>query len=536
MKFIDNLRLALEIKKEAIWIKSEQEKEVVGILLNVLREEGIDVIYNFEISSGLYKLEVNENNEITKTALDNKNCPGVKNGANTAAILGLYNKIQSDKESMDLSAIILKDFDTFNNPAFSRMLREMLELKQTRYTPIIVISPTGNSLPTVEHLFREINFDDLSNEDIIELLNDYSYMRKQSLNAEEIYNYFVGYKSREIIEILDESFAKYNEINIEMLKAKKIEKILSSGLLEYKEPKVALSDMGGNRRFKQWFEETKLCMSPEAREIGLELPKGYLALGVPGCSKTLGAECIAAELNVPFIKFDASKILTKFVGESERKMAQARLLIEACAPCVLLIDEVEKALGGYQSSNASDSGTLARVFGTILEMLNDNDKGIFTIMTSNNVKDLPPELTRAGRLDAIWYFTNPNLEERKEIFKVHAKKKNLILSDKTINEIAVETQGYTGAEIEQIVKNSMKKAFLRCTKTGKKFAVTIEDLIAAKNDVIPITVSSQEKIRELDEWAKGRALFASEDTETKSRKKIDIKTAQSASKLLAKNK
>ena len=191
----------------------------------------------------------------------------------------------------------------------------------------------------------------------------------------------------------------------------------------------------------------------------------------------------------------------------------------------------------YQSSNASDSGTLARVFGSVLEMLNDNTNGIFCIMTSNNVKELPPELTRAGRLDAIFYFAATNLEERKEIFRVHTNKKNISVSDETINEISIETQGYTGAEIEQIVKNSMKKAFLRCTKEGKKFSVTMEDLLAAKNDVIPITISSQEKIRDLEEWVKGRALYASEESaESKPSSKINTKSIQSASKLLAKSK
>lgn len=189
----------------------------------------------------------------------------------------------------------------------------------------------------------------------------------------------------------------------------------------------------------------------------------------------------------------------------------------------------------YQSSNASDSGTLARVFGSVLEMLNDNTNGIFCIMTSNNVKELPPELTRAGRLDAIFYFSAPNLEERKEIFKVHMNKKDLNVSEETVKGIAIETQGYTGAEIEQIVKNSMKKAFLRCTKEGKKFEVTKADLIAAKNDVIPITVSSQEKIKDLEEWVKGRALYASEEPKEKSNRKINTKSVQSASKLLTKN-
>ena len=535
MRFEKELALLLEIKKEAIWIKSEQEKEVVASIVNTLKEEGMDVIYDFEPSSGIYKLTTDNKNNIVKTFLNPKES-GVKNGTSGAAILSLYNKIQNDGESMELSAIILKDMDLlYNNYAWSRVFREILEFKQNRYTPIIVISPTHQTNATLDHLFKELNYDDLTDEDIVELINDYAEVRGQEINASEVSKYFAGYSRREIIETLDESYARYDELNYNMLKQRKIDLMKSSGLLSYKEPKVTMKDMGGNHKFKEWFEETKLCMTPEAREIGLDLPKGYLALGIPGCSKTLGAECVAAELDVPFLKLDMSKILTKFVGESERKIDQAITLIKSCAPCVLLIDEVEKCLGGYQSSNASDSGTLARVFGSILEMLNDNTNGIFCIMTSNNVKELPPELTRAGRLDAIFYFSAPTLEERKEIFKVHMNKKDLTVSDDVLKDIAVETQGYTGAEIEQIVKNSMKKAFLRCTKEGKKFEVEKVDLIAAKNDVIPITISSQEKIRDLEEWVKGRAIYASEEPKDKVNKKISTKSVQSASKLLAKN-
>lgn len=167
-------------------------------------------------------------------------------------------------------------------------------------------------------------------------------------------------------------------------------------------------------------------------------------------------------------------------------------------------------------------------------MLNDNKNGIFTIMTSNNVKDLPPELTRTGRLDAIWYFSTPTLEERKDIFRVHLNKKGLKVKDADIKSISEQTNEYTGAEIEQIVKVAMKKAYLRTIKEGKKtLKVTLADLEAAKNDVIPVAISSQEKIRDLEEWVKGRALYASEETPTSSKKRINAKAVKSASELLA---
>ena len=163
----------------------------------------------------------------------------------------------------------------------------------------------------------------------------------------------------------------------------------------------------------------------------------------------------------------------------------------------------------YKSSNASDSGTLARVFGKVLNLLADNDNGIYTVMTSNNVKDLPPELTRAGRLDCIWYFNLPNQEERAEIFKLHLEKRGHKISETVIKQIAKDTNKYTGAEIEQIVISAIRKAYVRMKKANNnKYEISIEDLTEAKNNVIPVAISSKEVINELEDWVKGRALYS----------------------------
>lgn len=189
-------------------------------------------------------------------------------------------------------------------------------------------------------------------------------------------------------------------------------------------------------------------------------------------------------------------------------MYKALNLVKSCAPCVLLIDEVEKALGGYKSSNSSDSGAIARAFGLVLEFLNDNDNGVFVVMTSNDVSQLPPELTRAGRLDAIWYFTLPSLEERKQIFDIHIRKTGKTVNEDTINKIAKDTEKYTGAEIELIVKSALRRAYLDFIKTGEDKGITYDILSKAVNDVIPIAVSSKEQILSLERWAENRALFA----------------------------
>ena len=133
-------------------------------------------------------------------------------------------------------------------------------------------------------------------------------------------------------------------------------------------------------------------------------------------------------------------------------------------------------------------------------------------MTSNDVSQLPPELTRAGRLDAIWYFTLPTLEERIQIFNIHLNKTGKIVPETTIREIAKATDKYTGAEIELIVKSALRRAYLEKVKTGEDKGITYDILLKAVNDVIPIAVSSKEQILGLERWAQNRALFANGDS------------------------
>lgn len=198
-----------------------------------------------------------------------------------------------------------------------------------------------------------------------------------------------------------------------------------------------------------------------------------------------------------------SKIMDKLVGQSERKIEQAFRVAKACAPCVFLWDEVEKMLGGIKSSNSSDSGTTARVFGKCLEFLAENND-VFVIMTSNDVSQLPPEFTRAGRLDAMWYFSLPTFEERKEIFRIHLEKTGKDISEELIESSARNSENFTGAEIQETVKIAMRKAYKRFKEDGNN-ALVEDDVIGASKEIIPLYRSSKEKILSLEAWAHGRA-------------------------------
>ena len=156
---------------------------------------------------------------------------------------------------------------------------------------------------------------------------------------------------------------------------------------------------------------------------------------------------------------------------------------------------------------------MSRIIGTVLTELNDNNKGIFTVMTSNDISQLPPELTRIGRIDAIWYFTYPNEEERLEIIKIYFNKfyKNNVSED-VIKYTIKKTEKFTGAEIEQLIKICCRKAYIRYMKDNNSNIMRC-DIDNATKEIIPIFESSKEKMYILENFAKGRARFTNENIE-----------------------
>ena len=522
MNFEEQILDLMAIKKPCIQIRTSLEKEVFPALLNILTSNDVDTIYRINETDKVEKVLINNKGQIIREPVEADFGPLQ---FNPMMLLPFVRNILNDENNKENAAFIFVDYDSkFDNSTFRRWIKDIFELRNDKYAPFFFISSQPTIPDDIKHLFSVVYYDRPTQEEIVELL--VAYQELKNVDIDDLYGLahkFIGFNRSEIIECLDYSFYKYDKIDDSYIKQKRIEVIKKSSVIVYKEPRVTMEDIAGNHYFKEWYEELKYCFEPDAQQYGVARPKGYLALGPAGTAKSLGAEAIASDLNVPLLFLDMSKLLSKFVGESERNIDEAINIINQVAPCVLLIDEVEKALGGYKSSNSSDSGTLARVFGKVLNLLADNDKGIFTVMTSNNVKDLPPELTRAGRLDAIFYFGYGDADERYEIFKLHFEKRGQKVSDKVLKQIAKETNKYTGAEIEQIVISAIKKAYVRMKKNkNKTYKITEEDLKAAKTDVIPISISSKEAIAELEDWAKNRAIYANKSDKTTKIEDVDL--------------
>ena len=519
MRVEKEILTALDLQKPCIWIKTIEEADFLSQFLKLIaRKTSCDNLYTWSLASGMTNIALKPGEQ------DNVVNPSP---AIEPVFMHIKNTIQKSNEANSVRTVemfILKDFHfVIDKPNAIRGIRDIFEnfrKKHKCYTPIIIISPVVNIPQELEHLFTVIEYTTPDPNEVQILLNAASnkLINKglEPLTTAQIDNLipaFRGFTLREITETIASSVKKHNTIDLTEVIEKKVSLIKKTGILEYRKPSTSFDDVAGNDSFKSWVEEVEACMSQEARSFGIAQPKGDLALGVPGTAKSVMAEAMASKLNLPLIKFNISNIMSKFVGDSERNIAKALNLVKSCAPCVLYIDEVEKCLAGYNGSQqGGDSGALARVMGALLEFMADNKDGVFTIMTSNDVTKLPPELTRAGRLDAIWYFSLPTEEERKAIFRVHLNKVNKTVSDEALNTISKATQDYTGAEIEQIVKSSLRKAFLNKVKNGGDGEITTQDLLSSKDLVVPISRSSQEKIQALEAWARGRALYANNES------------------------
>jgi hypothetical protein len=231
---------------------------------------------------------------------------------------------------------------------------------------------------------------------------------------------------------------------------KKASLIADDGLLEYYPAGTNNHALGGFARLKSWIQRAEAGFSAGAKELNLPAPKGVLLLGVPGCGKSLAAMVIAQEWSVPLLKLDAGRLFDRYIGESEKNFRRAIQTAESMAPCVLWIDEIEKAMSTTGGSD-NDGGLSRRIFGSFLTWLQEKKEFVFVIATANEVDRLPPELLRKGRFDEIFFVDLPNSAERAEIFRIHIGRRNVNSDAFAIEPLAARSEGFSGAEIEQCI-------------------------------------------------------------------------------------
>jgi len=269
-------------------------------------------------------------------------------------------------------------------------------------------------------------------------------------------------------------------------------------------PSESIDDVGGMENLKEWVNKRADCYSDEAKEFGVEAPKGLVLVGIPGTGKSLVAKAIASELGVPLVRLDFGRVFNSLVGKSEERMRVALKMVESMAPCVLFCDEIDKGLGGIGGSG--DSGTSSRVLGSFLTWLQENETPVFSMVTANNISGLPPELLRRGRFDAIFSTGFPTPDEVKEVLSIHLRKRGWDIKAykaSSIQGVLNAARGYVPAEIEAAVKDGLVAAF------SEGVDLEMSHVTNALKAMVPLSKTYGEQIQKMALWMENNATPAS---------------------------
>lgn len=335
---------------------------------------------------------------------------------------------------------------------------------------IIIVAPTVRIPKEIEKFITILEPDFPTEQEIENLITVFAQDHGLEVTddmKEEMALAFKGLTDFEISSILRTAMARDGNLSkedMELVFTQKQQMIQKSGILEMIPLKEKVEDIGGLENLKEWLgRKTKVYKEfHKAKAYGVDMPKGVLIAGVPGCGKSLTAKVTAKLFDVPLLRLDIGRILGQYVGESEENMHRAIALAEAISPCVLWVDELEKAFAGIGAGGEGHEVTI-RLFGTFLTWMQEKTSPVFVIATANNITKLPPELLRKGRFDEIFFVGLPNKEERRKIFEIHIKKrskKRNDLQNVDLQQLVDKTEGYSGADIEGVVKDAVERSFV----------------------------------------------------------------------------
>jgi SpoVK/Ycf46/Vps4 family AAA+-type ATPase len=413
---------------------------------------------------------------------------------------------------------VLKDFHVFlsqNYPhtsAVIRKLRDLADALHTAYATVILLSPVLQLPDELQKDVTVIDYDLPGQRELEGLLTRAldSVRGQEGVEAnptaeqrEQVLKAALGLTLTEAENVFAKCIVEKGRLDVDLIVAEKQQLIRKSGVLEYFESNEQVGDIGGLDVLKAWLRNRALAFTEKAQKFGLPSPRGLLLLGVQGCGKSLTAKAVAHLWRLPLLRLDVGRIFAGLVGSSEENMRRAIQMAETVSPCVLWLDEIEKGLAGIQSSGYADSGVTARVFATLNTWMQEKTKPVFLVATANDISQLPPELLRKGRFDEIFFVDLPSEAERREIFSIHLHKRKRNPEDFELDRLAAESQGFSGAEIEQAVISGLYAAF------EEDRDVRTDDIVAALKQTVPLSVTMEEDIGFVRRWAKGRARPAS---------------------------
>jgi ATP-dependent 26S proteasome regulatory subunit len=427
----------------------------------------------------------------------------------------LFKSIVEDKEG---GLWVLRDFHPFlKDPVVVRRLRELAFLLGASAKTVILLGPVLKIPPELEKEVTVLDFElptvvQLQGrvDGIVQKLRETQRVspdldrRQQARLVQACLGLTDSEASNALAKAVVQAGGVLSSSAVETVTAEKKQIIRKSGLLEYYDNTELIEHVGGLTTLKGWLRKRVRAFTDEARAFGLPAPKGILLVGVQGCGKSLIARSVAGMWRLPLLRLDAGRLFSSLVGSSEENLRHAIRTAESVAPAVLWVDEIEKGFAGVGSSNISDAGTAARVFGSFVTWLQEKQKPVFVVATANHIGTLPPELVRKGRFDEIFFVDLPSAVERAEIWRIHLARRNRDPDQFDLTTLAMASEGLSGAEIEQAVIAGLYEAF----DAGRP--LVLGDLLDVLNETVPLSAMMREELDGLRNWAKRRARPASQ--------------------------
>ena len=482
MKFLKDFIILLKARYPIIYISTSEEERIEYLLKYSSKKYISRVCYVWNFVEG-YQGNPNNKGLATKNPLE---------------ALEFIEKLTPETKAL----FILKDFDNFlKDFSIIRKLKNLGRSLKTQSKNIIIVSTEVNIPDSLRELITVVNFPLPTLQEICEELKRLTESLNQKISNDDLLRLGAacqGLSLERIRRVLSKIIAQYGEIDgvnsFSFILTEKKQIIDQSELLEFCIANKKMLDLGGLENLKNWIKIRSDAFSQQALEYGLPYPKGLLLVGVQGTGKSMAAQIIACEWNLPLLRLDFGRLFGSLVGQSESRIRRVIELVETLAPCILWIDEIDKIFANSQSGG--DNGTTNRVLATFITWLSEKSSPVFVVATANNIDWIPPEVIRKGRFDETFFLALPNIKERESIFNVHLRKvRPTSLNSYQFELLSTVTKNFSGAEIEQVVIEAMRVGF------NEKREFNMEDLLNVIQKSVPLAKTKNKELQKLKEWA-----------------------------------
>ena len=490
MSFTDELGLLIRARYPIIYIATTEEERAEVNIAACAAAQGNRALYTWDFVDG-YQGNLNDAGFGKRSPLQ---------------ALELVEKLPASAPAV----FVLRDFHRFlDDIAISRKLRNLARGLKAQPKTLVILSAQLTipeelretmtvlefTLPDAAAIRQEVQqLLSATNTDLATPMLEVVVRTCQGLSLERI---------RRVLARAIAHHGIFDPADLDLILEEKRQSIRQTQILDYYPAKEQISDIGGLDNLKDWLLKRGAAFSEKARQYGLPHPRGLLLIGIQGTGKSLTAKAIAHHWHLPLLRLDVGRLFGGLVGESEARTRQMIQLAEALAPCILWIDEIDKAFGGLDGRG--DGGTASRVFGSFITWMAEKTSPVFVVATANNILSLPPEMLRRGRFDEIFFVGLPSQGDRQAIFEVHLSRlRPHTLKTYDLTRLAYETPDFSGAEIEQVIVEAMHLGFSQ----NRDF--TTDDILTAASEMVPLARTAQEQIEALQAWAAaGKARMAS---------------------------